>query len=83
MDRMKKIKRQLSLTLRGNSSEDKRLNDTMGSQDAGAHSDSGTVTARPSKPQLKMSLGEYRTLISAFFFSSLVQLGAYSAMHLS
>uniref|UniRef100_A0AAR2LY95 cyclin-dependent kinase n=1 Tax=Pygocentrus nattereri TaxID=42514 RepID=A0AAR2LY95_PYGNA len=43
MDRMRKIKRQLSLTLRGGSSGEKSLNETIGSQDAGAHSDSEIV----------------------------------------
>uniref|UniRef100_A0A8C1Q355 Cyclin-dependent kinase 16 n=1 Tax=Cyprinus carpio TaxID=7962 RepID=A0A8C1Q355_CYPCA len=44
MDRMRKIKRQLSLTLRGGNSGDKTLSETISSQDTGAHSDSGTVT---------------------------------------
>ncbi|KTF77738.1 hypothetical protein cypCar_00047869, partial [Cyprinus carpio] len=42
MDRMRKIKRQLSLTLRGGNSGDKTLSETISSQDTGAHSDSGT-----------------------------------------
>ncbi|KAI2662083.1 Cyclin-dependent kinase 16 [Labeo rohita] len=40
MDRMRKIKRQLSLTLRGGNSGDKTLSETISSQDTGAHSDS-------------------------------------------
>ncbi|XP_016411739.1 cyclin-dependent kinase 16-like [Sinocyclocheilus rhinocerous] len=40
MDRMRKIKRQLSLTLRGGNSGGKTLSETISSQDTGAHSDS-------------------------------------------
>lgn len=43
MDRMRKIKRQLSLTLRGSNSGDKTLSETISSQDTGAHSDSEIV----------------------------------------
>ncbi|XDV49493.1 hypothetical protein PO909_018732 [Leuciscus waleckii] len=43
MDRMRKIKRQLSLTLRGGNSGDKTMSETISSQDTGAHSDSEIV----------------------------------------
>ncbi|KTF76684.1 hypothetical protein cypCar_00038841 [Cyprinus carpio] len=43
MDRMRKIKRQLSLTLRGGNSGDKTLSETISSQDTGAHSDSAEI----------------------------------------
>lgn len=43
MERVRKIKRQLSMTLRGGNSSDKNLTESISSQDTGAHSDSGTV----------------------------------------
>lgn len=43
MERVRKIKRQLSMTLRGGNSGDKTMTESISSQDAGAHSDSGTA----------------------------------------
>lgn len=42
MERVRKIKRQLSMTLRGGNSGDKNMTESISSQDTGAHSDSGT-----------------------------------------
>lgn len=43
MERVRKIKRQLSMTLRGGNSGDKNMTESISSQDTGAHSDSGTA----------------------------------------
>ncbi|MCI4380594.1 hypothetical protein PGIGA_G00241740 [Pangasianodon gigas] len=54
MERVRKIKRQLSMTLRGGNSGDKNLTESISSQDTGAHSDSeampggGSATLRGS-----------------------------------
>ncbi|KAK3565959.1 hypothetical protein QTP86_023367 [Hemibagrus guttatus] len=54
MERVRKIKRQLSMTLRGGNSGDKNMTESISSQDTGAHSDSeampggGSATLRGS-----------------------------------
>ncbi|KAI1892992.1 hypothetical protein AGOR_G00139210 [Albula goreensis] len=68
MDRMRKIKRQLSLTLRGGNSGDKSLSETIGSQDS-AHSDSDSMSLRGSG-SLR---GSVRGTGSSFSMHSLLQ----------
>ncbi|GAA6076136.1 cyclin-dependent kinase 16 isoform X1 [Tachysurus ichikawai] len=45
MERVRKIKRQLSMTLRGGNSGDKNMTESISSQDTGAHSDSAEYKA--------------------------------------